>query len=303
MSNNVELWTSNNVKLWAMGGFLSLSLVIAKQLILTGINPIHLAMLQAAGSIIFLAFMGIEGLLRSIRSKLSYYFFASMLGFTIPQLVVFYSVEHVGTSVAGLAYAFPLFITFFLNHLTTKSQRKAKPFMYMGCAFLGSLIYLYKPDVMDFNSEQFIWLVLLSLAPLTLSIANIYRSREWPTGVSVFHVALLTNVFSFFSYALFAAYKMPPLPDLKELGVKNAMLLITFMAIAAKGQYLLFSLQKTASPIFIGQTGSITALFGGVLGFIVFKESYQLSTLFGSLLILFGVAGFSRQQTFKSIQN
>ena len=90
---------------------------------------------------------------------------------------------------------------------------------------------------------------------------------------------------------------------LKTFGMLNTMYVLAFMVIAAKGQYLLFSLQKTASPIFIGQTGSISALCGGVLGFIVFRESYQFSTLLGSLLIVFGVAGFSRQQKLKPIQH
>ncbi len=294
---------SNNIKLWIMGSFLSLSVVIAKQLIMAGVHPIHLAMLQAAGSTIFLAFMGTKGLTTSIRSKLSYYLIASLLGFTIPQLVVFHSVEYVGASVAALAYAFPLFITFLLSHLITRSEFKAKPFIYMVCAFLGSIVYLYKPDVLSFTREQLIWLVLLSLAPFTISIANIYRSREWPKRVPVYQVALLTNAFSLFTYAFFAAYKMPDLPDVNSFGFLNTVFVLAFMVIAAKGQYLLFSLQKTASPMFIGQTGSITALCGGVLGFIVFKESYQFSTLLGSLLIVFGVAGFSRQQAIKPIQH
>lgn len=287
---------SNYLKLWIMGGLLSLSVIIAKQLIVAGIDPIYLAMLQATGSIVFLASFGTTGVIENLRRNVSYYLLASTLGSTIPQLVVFYSVEYVGASVAALAYAFPLFITFFLSHLVSSSKVERKALIYMLGAFSGSLLYLYKPDVMLFDSNQMGWLFVLCLAPITLSIANIYRSRYWPADTPIYHLALLTNVFSFGSYLLLAAHTTPVLPDYSILSYSVYAAILVFMLIAGIGQYLLFSLQKGATPSFVGQTGSITAFCGGALGFLFFQESYQLTTFLGSLLIIVGVAGFSRQQ-------
>ncbi len=292
----------DHFKLWAMGGFLSLSVILAKQLIVLGFHPIYVAMLQAAGSTLFLASLGITGLLASLRSKFQYYLWASALGFTIPQLVVFYSVEYVGASVAALAYAFPLFITFFLSALISKTRPAVKPVVFMLGAFIGGLLYLYKPDVLDFNADQIEWLILLCIAPVVISIANVYRSTHWPSGVPVYQVALLTNAFSLGSYSLFAVYELPALPDFNSLTPVAYLSIVIFMLIAALGQYLLFSLQKSATPAFVSQTGSIATLCGGILGFLFFQESYQITTLLGSLLIFVGVAGFSRVLSHESIR-
>lgn len=288
---------TNHLKLWTMGGALALLVVLAKQLTLIGIHPIHLAMLQSLGSMVFLAIFGTKGLLTSLRTQYRYYLIASVLGFTIPQLVVFYSVEHVGASVTALAYTFPLFLTYFLSHFVEKSGFSAKTLICVLSAFSGSMLFLYKPDVLNFNDEQLGWMVLLAIAPIAISLANIYRSRYFPVGVPIFHIALLTNTFSFLTYLLISRQVSPALPNVDLIQPSQYMTLLFFMAIAAVGQLLLFSLQKTAPPSFVGQTGSITAFFGGILGFVFFQESYQLTTLVGSLLIISGVTGFSRQQT------
>ncbi len=287
---------SNYIKLWVMGCFLAVSVIVAKHLTQFGFHPIHLAMLQSIGSAFFIAMFGIKGILKSLRTNVSYYVWASLLGFTIPQLVVFYSVEHVGVGVVSLAYAFPLIFTYFFSAALSKVKMQKKPVFFLCCAFVGSLLFLYKPDVLIINQEHRIWLLLLCAAPLVISFANIYRSSYWPKSVPIHHVALLTNVMSFISYVLFAAFESPYLPEWRDIELVQYASIFAFMFIAAIGQYLLFSLQKVATPAFVGQTGSITAFCGGILGFLIFDESYQVSTLIGSMLILFGVAKFSQYQ-------
>lgn len=287
---------SNYIKLWVMGSFLALSVIIVKYLMQLGVHPIHLAMFQAIGSAIFIASFGLKGILISLKTNVSYYVWASLLGFTIPQLAVFYSVEHVGVGVVSLAYAFPLIFTYFLSTFLSNVKVQKKPVFFLLCAFLGSLLFLYKPDVININQEHRVWLLLLCVAPWVISFANIYRSSHWPQKVPTHHVALLTNIMSFLSYGLFAVFESPELPELSDIGLKQYLAVFIFMLLASIGQYLLFSLQKTSTPAFVGQTGSITAFCGGVLGFLVFGESYQVSTFIGSVLILFGVAKFSQHQ-------
>jgi len=283
-------------QLWSMGGLLAISVMLAKQLLMQGFHPIYLAGLQALGSMLFLSAFGVKGLFGSLGSKFRYYVLASILGFSAPQLLVLYAAEHLGASIIALSYAFPLFLTYLLSSFITKSKLTLKPMLYMLAAFVGSLIYLYKPDVLLFDQQQHSWLLLLVLVPLFLSLANVFRSQFWPVGVPVFHVALLTNLFSFFSYLLVATYVRPTLPMLHNIDISAYLNVGLLMLVSAGGQYLLFSLQKNASPAFVGQTGSITTLLGGGLAYVFFAESYQLSTLFGSLLILLGVMGFSRYQ-------
>ena len=125
---------SNYIKLWVMGCFLAVSVIVAKHLTQFGFHPIHLAMLQSIGSAFFIAMFGLKGVLKSLRTNVSYYVWASLLGFTIPQLVVFYSVEHVGVGVVSLAYAFPLIFTYFFSAALSKVKMQKKHVFFLCCA-------------------------------------------------------------------------------------------------------------------------------------------------------------------------
>ena len=72
------------------------------------------------------------------------------------------------------------------------------------------------------------------------------------------------------------------------------MLLALFMGAAGFGQVLLFRLQHAAGPVYVGQSGALVVLLGGIAGFLVYGEHYTLLTLAASLLILLGVTTYCR---------
>lgn len=283
-------------KLWVMGFLLAFSILIAKQLIVMGFNPVLIASMQCTGSVIYLSFFGLKNTVNLIRQHRRYFFVASLLGFTIPQLVTLFAVSHVGASVTSLTYAMPLFLTYFISAIVTGSKIKVRPLVWMMMAGSGTLLYLIKPDVLSFSPTQLGWLIVLLVAPISLSIANVYRSHCWPSAVPVFKVALLTNGFSLASYLVIIVAKPIALPTLSILTGESLGYLACLMLLSAFGQIFLFSLQKNTTPAFVGQTGSITTLIGGLFAFILFDEGYQISTLVGSILILIGVSQFSRSQ-------
>lgn len=286
----------NTIKLWVMGIFLALSVILAKHLIASGFHPIYVAMLQTIGSVLFLSFFGLKGLLHSLKLHFWYFLLASFLGFTIPQLLVFHAVEHLDASLISLTYAFPLVFTYLLSVSFSGEGFNKEPVIFLLVAFTGTLLFLLKTDFVQISASNLPWIAVVVLVPIVISFANIYRGRFWPEGAPVYTVALLTNLFSFFSYGFFALAKMPDLPRLNLLDYEIFVYVVIFMLLASAGQYLLFSLHRTASAIFIGQTGSVTTFFGGIFGFLFYGESYQITTLVGSLLILIGVAKFSRYQ-------
>lgn len=133
------------------------------------------------------------------------------------------------------------------------------------------------------------WHVLLFLAPVSIGIANIYRSVSWPVGLRPTEVALATTLVATVTFALLTLL-LPAHTSLRFfLDLKHLGLLALFMGLAGLGQLLLFHLQDAAGPVFIGQTGALVALFGGILGFLFFGETYTTVTLLGSLLIILGV--------------
>lgn len=133
------------------------------------------------------------------------------------------------------------------------------------------------------------WHALLFLAPISIGIANIYRSVSWPRGLRPTEVALATTLVATITFTVLAVILPVHTPVAFFFDVKHLAWLTLFMALAGVGQMLLFHLQEAAGPVFIGQTGALVALFGGVLGFVFFGETYTAMTLLGSLLIVLGV--------------
>jgi drug/metabolite transporter (DMT)-like permease len=141
------------------------------------------------------------------------------------------------------------------------------------------------------------WHGLLFLAPFSIGIANVYRSMAWPAGLRPTEVALATTLVATLTFTVLALTLPVQTPLVFFSDVEHLALLALFMGLAGLGQLLLFHLQDTAGPVFIGQTGALVALFGGVLSFVFFGERYTAVTLIGSLLIILGVYKYCQIST------
>ena len=286
----------NTAALWTTGLLLALSVICVKQLTALGLVPIFIACMRALSATVLLTAFGLRGLRHSLKHHWKFFLVASLIGFTLPQLIIFSAVPHVGTGPAALTYAMPLIITFTIVSCLTKQRPTVGQIALLTLIFVGALVFLYQPDMLPSGKVDSAWIIILLLAPISIGAANVYRSFYWPKGLRITHAALLTNLFSTLSYFLV----MPAIPmDTQVLLSTNAsawLWLVGLMLCNALGQLLLFFLQQNARPAFIGQIGSITAFFGGVLAWLVDNTSYTLFTFFGSVMILVGVFIFSRDQ-------
>ncbi|MBL7649195.1 MAG: DMT family transporter [Candidatus Hydrogenedentes bacterium] len=280
----------NVVMLWLMALALAIVILISRHLMAHGLHPLHLALIQALGS--FLSILAVRrGTLPALpllRESTRYFAWASLLGFTIPNLIVFAAVPHTGVGLATLAHTMPLVVAYIIALGLRVESFHLRKMVFLAVTVAGAA--LFAATRLGAGSGGVTpWHALLFLAPISIGIANIYRSVSWPSGLRPTEVALVTTLAATVTFSALAL-KLPVHTPLSFfLDAKHVTLLAFFMALAGLGQLLLFHLQDAAGPVFIGQTGALVALFGGVLGFVFFGETYTAVTLLGSLLIILGV--------------
>ncbi|WP_194842658.1 EamA family transporter [Endozoicomonas sp. OPT23] len=293
---------NNILKLWGLGLTLAVIVSLSKALTTSGFHPMHIALLQAAGSVFVLGAFGLPNIKTTTRQHWRFFAIASLLGFTLPQMIVFSAAEKLGVGIASLTYALPLLITWLLSLAFKLETFRFKHLFVLLAAVSGTALYLYQADLFIntalHTSETGFWLFILALVPVSLGVANIYRVQFWPARQPTLHVAIMTNLFSAMSYIVF----MPVLGDQTlpsseiMLSASSLGLILLVVILGGINQLLLFSLHRTAAPVFISQIGSVTTLCGGLLGFIVYQEMYTAQTLIASLIILISVTVFSRMK-------
>lgn len=288
---------ANAAMLWGMAATITASLLLLRQLETHGLHPVHAALFQAIGCTVAIAAFDRRALrcLPKRKDGLVYFIVASLLGFTVPRLVVSSVVSHTGVGLATLAFTMPLVVTYGIAVATKLEAFDRQKFALLGVTLAGALLYV--GTRIDGMAAGGMWIALLMLAPLSLGIGNIYRSTAWPEALRPTTAALATSVCALITYLAIATVAPVTTPiAFFEDGTRIALLLV-FMAAAAVGQMLLFHLQHAAGPVYIGQAGALVVLLGGITGFLVFGEQYSLLAFAGSLLIVFGVTTYCRERT------
>jgi len=284
------------IMLWTMGLLFAVLILLSKQLLQGGMHPVHIAFSQAIGSALSIWVLNKCALptLEEARRYLGYFATASLLGFTVPQLIALYAMPHTGVGLVTLSFALPLVVAYTISLAIRLEDFNVKRLVFIVLTVFGSVVYVSSHlDLFSFDRSN-PWNYLLLLSPLSIGVANIYRTVKWPKTMVTSHIALLTSVFTVITYA--GLLFLPNVESSFELFSSPALLtiLVATMVLAGIGQLILFRLQKTTGPVFVGQTGSIVALTGGVLGFIFFGEPYTAVTLAGSLMIVVGVYRYSQ---------
>ncbi len=280
----------NVIMLWLMALALAIIILISRQLMSHGLHPLHMALIQALGSFLSILVVrrGTFPALSRLRQGARYFGWASLLGFTLPNLVVFTAVPHTGVGLATLAHTMPLVVAYFIALVLRVESFHGGKLLFLAVTVAGAALFA-ATRLGSGSGGVTLWHGLLFLAPVSIGIANIYRSVSWPEGLRPTEVALATMLAATVIFVVLAIILPVHTPLVFFLDVKHLLLLTIFMALAGLGQLLLFHLQEAAGPVFIGQTGALVALFGGILGFLFFGETYTAVTLLGSLLIILGV--------------
>lgn len=284
--------STNYLKLLATGGALAASISLSHILAEGGLQAHVIAFFQAAGCAILLF---VADNIHSQFRFWPYAFISSLLGYTLPMMLVLTALPHVGVGLSSLSYALPLLVTYCLDVMMDKYQLHWQKTLAVLTLTCGTGIYLGTSQYVEWQVNG-TWLIILLLSPISVGAANVFRGMYYPVSQSSTRIAFQTNLCS-------AAVLIPGLftQDLSALSNQPQLLisLAALIGVAALGQWFLFSLQRTASPVFVGQIGSVAMLFGGLCGVLFFNEPLSISQVSGLMLILCGAIIFSRTQHVK----
>ncbi len=267
------------VLLLIVGSFLAVSTIIAKAAPEFGWHPLALLQWSILGGAI-----GLFTLTRVFAtdrpgpehagngaafSQLAPYLLVSGILFIIPNMIAVVAAPKVGAGFVSLSFAFPLVLTYaFAVVLRIEKFQKLR-----GTGVLFGLAggILLAVSGKNLSVEASFWSLFALTIPIFLATGNIYRTLKWPAGAKPVDLALGMMAVGFVALAVFNLFFGVPFAP--GSWSENAGVLLAAQAAIFSLQYgLYFRLQQTAGPVYLSQIGSVAAVVGLGLGFLVFGE-------------------------------
>jgi drug/metabolite transporter (DMT)-like permease len=269
------------------GAWIAAHTLLAKQASGSSVSPILYALASAGGATVLLACVRAFG--RAGRPfgvpVIAYGIIAGLISGAIPQTLIYSASAYVSAGVASLAYAFPTPLTFVLAALVGLERASVGRAVGIAIAFGGALLLAVSRS--GTVSGDGLWILLAMLAPFSIAVGNIYRTRYWPEGATPFDLAVVTSAGNalWLGLALAAtggvsAEAFAP-PGLVYLGA--AALIATF------GNVIYFELQKTGGIVSFSQIGYAGAVLGLLGGWLILDERYGVLTWLSALIIALGI--------------
>ncbi|MCX2723078.1 DMT family transporter [Roseibium salinum] len=274
-----EMFEQPLVLLLVVGGFLAVSTVIAKAAPAIGWHPLALLQWSVLGGAIGLFALtrlwGRKGeqvakpAAAGDRKRFAIYLIFSGLLFIAPNMIAVVAASKVGAGFVSLSYAFPLVLTYAIAVILRLERFQ----LLRGTGVLFGLVggVLLAVSGSKLSVEASWWSIFALSIPVFLATGNIYRTLKWPKGATPVDLALGMMATGFLALAIFtAAIGIPVVPS--GWSPEAVGLLAAQMAIFALQYGLYFRLQQTAGPVYLSQIGSVAAVIGLGLGFLVFGE-------------------------------
>jgi drug/metabolite transporter (DMT)-like permease len=283
------------VLLFVVGGFLAVSTIFAKAAPSFGWHPLALLQWSVLGGALGLFIVtrtifrnsGKEtSLEKGNRKRLAIYLSVSGLLFIAPNMIAVVAAPKVGAGFVSLSFAFPLVLTYAIAVLLRLERLQ----LMMGSGVLFGLIggVLLALSGSELSEEASLWSLFALSIPVFLATGNIYRTIRWPVGAKPIDLALGMMATGFIALAVFTTLLgIPVLPASWTVGATG---LLTGQTLIFTIQYgLYFRLQQTSGPVYLSQIGSVAAVVGLGLGFLVFGEVPNLAKLAAAASVGAGV--------------
>lgn len=277
--------------LLVVGTLLGTTAIFAKSAPLAGWPPLALlqwSMVVGAGLQVAAALVG------RLRTSLSPRIFAIMAvtGFlyAVPNALAFAAAQHVGAGFVALCFAFPLVLTYGMAIVLRMETVQAARFAGVLSGVAGGIVLAVGRQV---SGEALgLWALAALASPVIVALGNIYRTLYWPAGVQPLQLSIGMLGFGAATLVLI---------NLVVGGGGGAVMLPaawTFDAIALlAGQSLIsaimfslyFRLQALAGPVYLSQIGSVSAIIGVGLAFLLFNEIPSGADILAAALIAAGI--------------
>lgn len=278
-----------------VGSFLALSLIFAKAGPRVGWHPLGLlqwSIIGGAGLLFFVTKIGGAKSGRESRKEnsakirlLTYIAITGVL-FITPNMIAVMAAPEVGASFVSLSFAFPLVLTYAFAVMINLERFKVLRSIGVLSGVLGGV--LLAGGGAGVSPEASFWSVVTLAIPVFLAIGNIYRTIRWPDGATAIELALGMMVTAFLTLALFNAVMGIPVTPASWTSAAVGLLFANIGAFAV--QYgLYFRLQQVAGPVYLSQIGSVAAVAGLGLGYMVFGEVPNAAKLGAIVAVAFGI--------------
>ncbi len=278
-----------------VGSFLALSVVFAKAGPSVGWHPLGLlqwAIIGGAGLLFVVTrSLGAESGRESRKDaetkvKLFVYLLITGLLFIAPNMIAVVAAPKVGASFVSLSYAFPLVLTYAFAVLIGLERFKILRSVGVLAGVAGGV--LLAGGGAGVSPEASFWAVAALAIPVFLAAGNIYRTVKWPDGATTIELALGMMVVAFLALAIFNAVMGIPVTPSDWTGA--ALILLTAQIAVFSVQYgLYFRLQQVAGPVYLSQIGSVAAIAGMGLGYLVFGEVPNVAKLGAIAAVAVGI--------------
>lgn len=203
-----------------------------------------------------------------LRSILVFTLISGLL-FIAPNMIAVVAAPKVGAGFVSLCYAFPLVLTYAFAVILGLQRLQ----FLMGAGVLSGLAggLLLALSGAELSAEASLWSALALLIPFFLAAGNIFRTLKWPQGAKPVDLALGMMAVGVAVLMVFTSlWHIPVLPS--HWSAEAAALLAAQTLIFSLQYGLYFRLQQSAGPVYLSQIGSVAAVFGLALGYLVFNE-------------------------------
>lgn len=254
-----------------------------------GVSPLTWAWLISLGATLVLLpiLMAARMLTFPPPRVLCYAVISAIVSFVTPNLLLFTVIPHTGAGYTGLMFALsPVFTLLFASLFGMKLPgRLGRIGIIVGLAgaTLVSLSRTTQPDGPGIE-----WLLAALAIPVALAAGNVYRTLDWPDGVS-------SNVLAFWGHAFSSAVFLTlllltrgalPLEELAPAaGAALAQVLVAGMTFPT-----FFRLQQKGGPVLLSQIGYVAAAVGLIGATLFLDERYSATTWLGAGVIAVGIA-------------
>ena len=253
-----------------------------------GVSPLIWAMLISLGATLVLLpiLLATRMLALPPPRVLRYTGISAVVSFVTPNLLLFTVIPHTGAGYAGLMFALsPVFTLLFASLLGMKVPGRLGRFgiaVGLAGASLVSLARGFNP-----NGPGIGWLLAAMAIPVALAAGNVYRTLDWPKGVSPNVLAFWGHAFSsalFLTLLLMTRGTVPLNEIAPAAGAALAQVLVAGMTFPA-----FFRLQQKGGPVLLSQIGYVAAAVGLIGATVFLGERYSATTWLGAGVIVVGI--------------
>lgn len=286
---------ASRLLLWLIvtGSLLGLFVFLAGIAMGRGWSPLAFLVWSGLGSALLmgLAVAATEQLPPLSTPLLRYALLSGLISFTLPNAISFLAIPHVGAGFVALCLAFSPILTYGLA-IPLKLDRLSA----IGAA--GMALGLGGAGLLALSQVEggggWFWILAAMSAPAALAAGNIYRTWDWPAGVSGRILApamVLTGSLGAGLAALASGATLAP-PDWSRAALEPLVAQVLLLAIYYNCHFVL---QRIGGPVVLSQISWVGALVGKGAAVVWLGERAPPGLIPAFLLVLLGVILVSKR--------